>query len=146
MIKNNGIAFIFLLLTVEAFAHCQIPCGIYDDQARLLSMKEHVSTLQKSVREIIGLEKKQDALSFNQRVRWVNNKEAHADEIIKMSTDYFLTQRVKPSQKDYNKRLELHHKVMIQAMKVKQTVDLNEINILDKLIDELRLFYPAHKH
>ncbi|MGD8467739.1 MAG: superoxide dismutase [Ni] [Desulfobacterales bacterium] len=39
------------------------------------------------------------------------NKEKHAQQIISTISDYFLTQRVKPSQKDYTERLLKHHRV-----------------------------------
>jgi len=32
-------------LSSLAFAHCQVPCGIYDDQARLDALEEHITTI-----------------------------------------------------------------------------------------------------
>ena len=64
----------------EARAHCQIPCGIYDDAARFVSMREHVTTIEKSMKELAG-----GKANDNQTVRWVNNKETHADELSEMS-------------------------------------------------------------
>ncbi len=58
-----------------AYSHCQIPCGIYDDHARVQSMLEDVATARKSVQLIAGLSGKPDAQSNNQLVRWVMNKE-----------------------------------------------------------------------
>lgn len=103
------------------FAHCQIPCGIYDDRLRLKQMREDAETLHKSVKEINRHSVAEGSKSSQQFVRWVYNKEAHAEHIISVMTDYFLTQRVKPIQKDYSKRLEHHHAVIINAMKVKQS-------------------------
>ena len=53
-------------------------------------------------------------------MRWVQNKESHAQKIITTMADYFLTQRVKPSQEDYADRLAKHHAVILAAMKAKQ--------------------------
>ena len=33
-------------------AHCQIPCGIYDDHARVQSMLEDAATVEKSIKLI----------------------------------------------------------------------------------------------
>ncbi len=62
----------------NSFAHCQIPCGIYDDHARVDSMRENVDTVRKSVSLINELSGKTDPQSQNQLVRWVVNKEQHA--------------------------------------------------------------------
>ncbi len=96
-----------LFLSVQsAYAHCQLPCGIYDDHARVLSMLEDVRTIEKSVRLIKELSGENDPLSQNQQIRWVMNKEEHAQKIISSMCDYFLTQRVKPDMEDYLPRLE----------------------------------------
>ena len=76
----------------SAPAHCQIPCGIYDDYARVLSMLEDAATVEKSVKLIAELSGKPDIQSQQQLVRWVMNKEKHAQNIITTISDYFLTQ------------------------------------------------------
>ena len=99
-------------------------CGIYDDYARVQSMLEDVATVEKSARLIAELAGKSDAQSQNQLVRWVMNKENHAEKIISTIGDYFLIQRVNPTQKDYAERLIKHHTVIAAAMKVKQNTDV----------------------
>lgn len=127
-------------------AHCQVPCGIYDDHARIVAMLEDVSTIDKAVKMINELAGKPDAQSLNQQVRWINTKEAHAENIIRSLSDYFLTQRVKPSQDDYGQRLEKHHAVMLAAMKVKQTVDKKDVKSLAKALSAIEAYYPEHNH
>jgi len=140
-------AFWFGLATPQsALAHCQIPCGIYDDYARVQSMLENAATVDKSARLIRELSGKTDAQSQNQLVRWVMNKEDHAQQVIATISDYFLTQRVKPSQKDYTQRLEKHHAVIIAAMQAKQNVDAKHAESLTKAIQALAKYYPEHKH
>ena len=134
-----------LFLQQPAHAHCQIPCGIYDDQARVQSMLEDVATIEKSVKLIAELAGKSDAQSQNQLVRWVMNKEKHAQKIISTISDYFLTQRVKPSQKDYAERLLKHHAVIIAAMKAKQNADVKYSKNLKESIEALLSYYPEHK-
>ena len=128
-----------------AHAHCQIPCGIYDDHARIQSMLEDTATVEKSVKLILELADKSDAQSQNQLVRWVMNKEKHAQQIISTISDYFLTQRVKPSQKDYTERLSKHHAVIIAAMKAKQNADMKYAKNLMESIRALLSYYPKHK-
>ena len=140
-------AFIINFVSIQLLsAHCQIPCGIYNDNHRLVSMLEDVKTIEKSMNMIVRLAGNVDAQSQNQLVRWVTNKEKHAQNIITTIGDYYLTQRVKPSQEDYGVRLSNHHKVIIDAMKAKQEVKVELANNLSESIKALRKYYPEHKH
>jgi nickel superoxide dismutase len=132
------------LLAQQAFAHCQIPCGIYDDHARVAAMLEDAATVEKSVTLINELAGKADAQSQNQLVRWVMNKENHAQKIISTISDYFLTQRVKSSQDDYTERLIKHHAVIVAAMKAKQNSDMASVTALKESIEALIPYYPDH--
>lgn len=131
-----------LAAPASGFAHCQVPCGIYDDAARVEAMLEDAATVEKAAKMIAELAGKTDAQSQNQLVRWVMNKEQHAQNIIATISDYFLTQRVKPNQKDYSERLEKHHAVIIAAMKAKQNADGKYAKILRESIEALRPYYP----
>lgn len=136
-----------LFLNVQtANAHCQVPCGIFDDYARIKIMLEHAVTVDKATDLINELADKTDAQSQNQLVRWVINKEEHAEDIISIISSYFLAQRVKTTQKDYEKRLLEHHAVMISAMKVKQNVDTKLVDKLIQDINALIKYYPEHEH
>lgn len=130
-----------LVAPQPANAHCQIPCGIYNDHARVESMLEDAATVEKSAKLIEELAGKTDAQSQNQRVRWVMNKESHAQKIISTISDYFLTQRVKPSQEDYVERLRKHHLVIIAAMKTKQNADVTYAKALKQTIENLAPYY-----
>ncbi len=143
-----GLIFLFLIFgnSSTTYGHCQVPCGIYDDYMRVKSMLEDASTVRKAMNKIVELSGKNDALSKNQMVRWVMNKEQHAQNIIDTVSDYFLTQRVKSDQSDYLDRLAKHHSVITSAMKVKQNVDLKYVVMLEESIGELLEFYPKHTH
>jgi len=131
-----------------AGAHCQIPCGIYDDEARFAMMLEHVATIEKSIRQIdaLGKEAKPD---WNQLVRWVGNKDQHADELSEIVTYYFMAQRIKPpsdatdekARAKYVSELELLHGMLVRAMKAKQTTDLAHVEELRRLIGAFRESY-----
>jgi nickel superoxide dismutase len=129
-----------------AYSHCQIPCGIYDDHARVKAMLEDAATTEKSTKLIAELAGKSDAQSQNQMVRWVMNKEQHAQNIISTISDYFLTQRVKTDAKDYAERLAKHHAVIVAAMKTKQNADPKYAAMLTQSIEALLPYYPEHKH
>lgn len=135
-----------LALPTPSDAHCQIPCGIYNDYARVQSMLEDAATVEKSARLIVELAGKADAQSRNQLVRWVMNKETHAQKIISTICDYFLTQRLKPSQEDYGERLKKHHRVILGAMAAKQNADAKYAKALKDSIEVLSLYYPQHKN
>jgi len=132
-----------------AYSHCQIPCGIYDDPARLDEIAEHITTIEKSMNEIMELSK-EPAKNANQLIRWVINKEEHADEISHVVTYYFMAQRIKlpaegdaKAQDDYVKKLTLLHEMLIYSMKAKQTTDLANVEKLRSLLKEFREVYSG---
>ncbi len=133
--------------THSASAHCQVPCGIYDDSARVAAMLEDADTVIKAGSMIADLTGKTDAQSHQQIVRWVTNKESHAQAIISTIANYFLTQRVKSSQGDYVQRLKDHHAVIVAAMKAKQSADASAGEVLKAAVAKLAVYYPhEHKH
>jgi len=129
-------------LAAFAAAHCEIPCGIYDDEARISMLVEHVATIEKSMNQIIAIEKDKDH-NPNQLIRWVMNKEKHADELQEIVTQYFMTQRIKFDTKAYDKKLALLHQMLVYAMKCKQTTDLANTAQLAEVIKEFRQLYFA---
>jgi nickel superoxide dismutase len=138
-----------------AFAHCQIPCGIYNDPVRFVMLEEHVTTIEKSMNEIEALSQEAKP-NYNQIVRWVTNKETHADELTEIVTFYFMAQRIKPAepgdaaaQAKYVKEITLLHQMVVHAMKAKQTTDLEHCKALRSLIAKFRDSYlgeKAHAH
>jgi nickel superoxide dismutase len=147
--------FVVLCSTTPAAAHCQIPCGIYDDELRVQLIEEHITTVEKSMTQIVALGKG-NPVDYNQLVRWVGNKEKHAQEIQDIVTAYFMAQRIKPAghgsdeEKVYAHKLMLIHAIQIHAMKAKQSTDLEQIEILRKLVKKFRVAYfgedGGHEH
>ncbi len=134
-----------LSMTTNVTAHCQVPCGIYDDHARVHSMLEDVTTIEKAVAQIAGLSGKHDAQSQNQLVRWIQTKEAHASNIITVTAEYFLAQKIKATadtDKAYVSQLITCHRLMRAAMKAKQTVDPKVVGELRKAVQALGHLYP----
>jgi len=124
------------------FSHCELPCGIYNDEMRIQMIAENIITIEKAVKQVQELSK-EDPKNFNQIVRWIVNKEKHAEEIQHIVSQYFLTQRIKvPDENDaeamtrYQKQLSLCHNLLVYAMKTKQTTDLTNVEKLKTLLHE----------
>ena len=137
--------FILLALVSYATAHCQIPCGIYADEMRVDMVSEHIATIEKSMNEIVELQKA-TPVNYNQLVRWIMNKEDHANHIQEIVTQYFMTQRIKPDAPAYGKQLQVLHQMLIGAMKCKQTTDLAHVSSLRALLKEFHDLYFGHSH
>lgn len=118
-----------IFYAATAWAHCEIPCGIYDDEARLQEISEHIDTVEKAITQITELQKEKN-INYNQLVRWINNKEIHADEIQEIASQYFLTQRIKFDTEKYDQKLAALHQIIVYAMKCKQTTDLENVKKL----------------
>jgi nickel superoxide dismutase len=130
-----------------AFSHCEIPCGIYDDPMRLNMLAEHITTIEKSIKEIQHLSAEGDK-NYNQLVRWIVNKENHADYFSDIVTQYFMTQRIKPAEqsdqkayKEYIHKLTLLHKMLVYSMKCKQTTDLENAEQLKTYLAQFKAAY-----
>lgn len=129
-----------LTSALQIQAHCQIPCGIYDDPMRIDLMKEHMTTIEKSMNKI------QEAENQNQVVRWVLNKEKHADALSEIVTYYFMAQRIKPGCEDYAVKLSQLHEILVYSMKAKQTTDLANVEKLNELIHQFEHSYLGETH
>jgi nickel superoxide dismutase len=145
-----------IVLGSLAYSHCQVPCGIYGDKGRFDMIAEHLTTVEKSMKQIEELSD-QDEVNANQIVRWVNNKEKHADEISHIITYYFMAQRVKLPEKgnakarsDYIKKLTLLHEMLVYTMKTKQTTDTANVEKLRSLLHRFHGVYSGkaahHEH
>jgi len=130
----------FFIMSGSAFAHCEIPCGIYDDQMRIEMIREHITTIEKSMKMIQHLqeEKHHDA---NQLIRWVVNKEAHADKLQHIVSQYFMTQRVSLDAEKYTEKISLLHHMLVFTMKCKQGTDMDNVRKLRKIVDQFESMY-----
>lgn len=137
---------VLILAPGAAGAHCQVPCGIYDDHARVQSLLEDAATVAKAAVQMAELAGADDVQSRQQFVRWTTTKEAHAQKVIETIADYFLTQRVKPEQADYAERLARHHAVILAAMKAKQSAAPEAAEALRQAVLTLQAYYPEHAH
>ena len=142
-----GILVLVMVFASIVYSHCQIPCGIYGDPARFDMLAEHITTIEKSMKQITDLSNR-DKPNVNQIVRWVQNKERHADELSHIITYYFMAQRIKlvvkaegKAYEEYVKKLTLLHQMLVYSMKAKQTTDLSNVEKLRSLLGEFRTLY-----
>ena len=131
-----------------ALAHCEVPCGIYDDHMMIKQFLLDAETMRKASAEIVTLSEKPDAASLNTLSRWVMVKEEHSRELQHMNAWYFMTQRVKvvpegdPGHAEYLKRLAAHHLISVSAMKAAQSLDPAVHASLTAAIKAVEPWYP----
>jgi len=138
-----------LATATGASAHCQVPCGIFGDTMRIDMLLEDVQTIEKSITSIQALAGKTGAADLNQLVRWIENKDEHADRIADTVTEYFLRQRIKAPaagatpelRARYVEQLEVLHGLLVASMRAKQTVDTAVPGQLRELVERLRKAY-----
>ncbi len=148
-----AVSMLSLISVKSSMAHCEVPCGIYQDELRVALIKEHIQTIEKAMTKIAELQQA-EVIDYNQLVRWINTKEDHATKIQHIAEQYFLTQRVKSvSAEDKEKhdkyvaQLSSLHQLIVYAMKAKQGIDKANI---EKMTKSLGLFetayFGAHRH
>lgn len=126
----------------RVFAHCDVPCGIYDPKpaqiaaATVLKMVEKIETLPKENPSVVDR---------NNFVRMVWTKEEHArkckEELLILWTDYF-----KPEHLDKFPNLhETFWKAAKLCSKNKQSVDIQAAKDLVKAVDEIAEMFAASK-
>lgn len=131
----------------SASAHCQIPCGIYDDERAFAEMKQDAVTIERSMRGLAESKTMHDA------ARWTMNKERHAQNIQDTAQAYFLAQRVKVAAKkskgykNYVTSTTALHQIIVAAMKTKQSDDQAQVEALDAAIETYEAHYwSMHGH
>ena len=139
------VACILLITASFAAAHCEVPCGIYDDEMRFNMIAEHIATIEKAMRQVTAIQGK-EKVDYNQIVRWISTKEHHANALQKIVTRYFMTQRILPGADNYMKKMSLLHKMLVEAMKCKQSTDLSHTTTLSSLQKEFHNVYFGGQH
>ena len=142
-----AVALVLLVWTSRPYAHCEIPCGIYGDQMRIEMMKEHITTIEKSMTMIVQLSA-ENPVNYNQLMRWIGNKDEHADQFQHIVSQYFMTQRIKPADPQDESAYKLCaaqlaclHQMLVYAMKCKQSTDIGHIETLRGLVDTFSGLY-----
>lgn len=131
----------------KAYAHCDIPCGVYEIDSALWA----VETCQKLVEKLLALEpptagNKQALLEYQNTVtRAIVVKEEYAqickEQLLILWTDYFKPEHLA-------KWPDLHEKIWKatkQCSIVKRTVSLEEVAKLRTLVQEIADIFRATK-
>lgn len=125
-----------------AYAHCDIPCGIYETDTMLHSAE----TCKRMIQSIENLGEIDNVEKNNSFVRSVMNKEKHAQKVKKeiyiLWSDYFKPEHLE-------KYPDLHEKLWKaakQASTVKQTVSLPESEKLNELVHEIAHLFADTKN
>lgn len=133
------------IASVNLSAHCQVPCGIYADDVVFGELMTDVQTIKKAMEQINALSADVSA-NPHQLVRWVNNKESHAQNIQDTMSAYFLAQRIKLDQQEsdpegYAQLVGLAHKITVLAMKCKQGTDVANAEALGEALHAFQHAY-----
>jgi nickel superoxide dismutase len=132
------------LLSSTAFAHCQVPCGIYGDQLRFEQLLEDGKTIAKAqgqINELAAADR--NGQSANQLGRWIMTKDDHAAKIQATIADYFLAQRIKADSPRYVEQLKAAHAVTVAAMKCKQSTEAATAEALEAAVLNLYRAYEG---
>ena len=134
-----------LTFSPRAAAHCQVPCGIFDNDNVIKSMHQDWETIVKACKQIDELSK-DTGKNIHQITRWIKTKEEHAQAMQEKTLNYFLAQRLKPDMADqdaYTAQLKLCHQIIITAMKCKQSTDQANLDKLHDLMHRLEVAFGS---
>lgn len=122
-------------------AHCQMPCGIFDDTLVFKYIDQYIETMQKAVVELndIGNSTAKDRAQFT---RWVMLKEKESDLTANLITTYFLQQAITPGKEGSDEKTLAAHRLLFLLVKIKQNTDATYVN---KFINEWSAFKPMFK-
>lgn len=123
------------------YAHCDIPCGVYETE----TMRNAAYTCKVMVQKIQELGDMADANHHNNAVRMIMVKEKHAETVKHEARilwgDYFKPEHLEA----YPDLHDTVWQIMKQASSVKHTVDLNEAEKLIELVAKLADIFAATK-
>ena len=123
-----------------AYAHCDIPCGIYDPSAATIAAQ----TVAKMIEKITGATGSDDA-SRNTYIRSIAVKEEHAQickkELLILWTDYFKPEHLEK----YPKLHDTFWKAAKLCSKNKQSVDAAAAADLQAAVKEIADIFWATK-
>jgi len=125
------------------YAHCDIPCGIYETD----SMTHAAATCKRMVEKYqeIGEVDDENAESMNTAIRCVANKEEHAqkckDELYLLWSDYFKPEHLEK----FPKLHETFWMATKQCSKVKQTMSLVECEKLVSMVHDISHMFADSK-
>lgn len=142
IIKNIFYAVSKILPTRIVYAHCDVPCGIYDPRPSQIA----AATVLKMVQKINELpERGKSKNEKNALIRMVLTKEEHArkckEEVLILWTDYFRQEHLKM----FPNLHETFWKVAKLCSINKQEVNIERATELVKAVDEIAEMFQKSK-
>lgn len=134
-----------ILPTKIAYAHCDVPCGIYDPKPAQIAAATVLKMVEKIKELDSGLRQNDNTQAMNKFVRCVLTKEEHArkckEEILILWTDFF--------KQEHLKMFPNLHDIFWQAAKLcsinKQEVSIEHAQELVKTVDEIAEMFKKAK-
>ncbi len=129
-----------LLFEEKAFAHCDIPCGIYDPHNA--QMAAH--TVLRMTNMLMDLKREDETKTEHDIARLTHVKEEHGhlveDELGTLENDYF-----KPEHFEVNPNLkELLEKAVKLSIKTRQSIDIDlAVELLETVLQISEIFYKT---
>ncbi|KKP80767.1 MAG: hypothetical protein UR81_C0017G0022 [Candidatus Levybacteria bacterium GW2011_GWB1_35_5] len=129
-----------LLFEQKAFAHCDIPCGIYDPHNA--QMAAH--TVLRMTNMLMDLKREDETKAEHDIARLTHVKEEHGhlveDELGTLENDYF-----KPEHFEVNPNLkELLEKAVKLSIKTRQSIDIDlAVELLETVLQISEIFYKT---
>lgn len=124
-----------------AYAHCDIPCGIYETD----TMMHSAETCRRMIQKISELGNLDNLEKHNTMIRSVMNKERHAqkvkDELYILWSDYFKPEHLEA----YPNLHDQLWKAAKQASTVKQTISMEETEKLIAMVHEVAHLFADTK-
>lgn len=124
-----------------AYAHCDIPCGIYETD----TMMHSAETCRRMIQKINELGNLDNLEKHNTMIRSVMNKERHAqkvkDELYILWSDYFKPEHLEA----YPNLHDQLWKAAKQASTVKQTISMEETEKLIAMVHEVAHLFADTK-
>jgi nickel superoxide dismutase len=138
---NKLLFFITVLLKEnKAFAHCDIPCGIYDPhQAQLAA-----HTVIRMTQLLLGVKREDETKAEHDVARITHVKEEHSsaieEELETLRNDYFK----KEHYEEYPNLNELFSKVLKSVSKARQNIDITAAEeTLSGVLEIAEIFYKT---
>jgi hypothetical protein len=119
------------------------------DRKAIAQIAEHIDAIEETIKQIERLSRG-EVKSVNAIVRWHQIKEQHCDQLRKIVSYHFLSQRVrlaKPAQSGarerYIKQVFLLQEILAANMRAKQKTDLSSVQELRSLLKQFQAAYFA---
>lgn len=146
MIRKKILHIISKVLPVHiAYAHCDVPCGIYDPKPMQIAAQTVLKMVQKIKELDSDLRQNDNADNMNSLVRMIWTKEEHArkckEELLILWTDYFKPEHLKT----FPKLHDIFWNAAKLCSKNKQEVNLESAQELIKEVDEIAKIFAKSK-